>query len=600
MFCSQCGTSIRDSAKFCTGCGAQTVNRPPQPEQAARPVPAAYSSQPPGGAAAETPIWWDVQSPQAAAAIPRYTGTAIPPKKKRLPVIAAAVSAVILLGGLGWLLFPAILKAVNTDMYISYAFGRTGSVLSGELKSARRAFGIPDLPDGSVRVATELNGVRLTNNSRWGTQEFDLSKLQAGYDMLYDLDNKRTSLDIRAGWDGESVLLTLYADMQKIAAGFNDDVSWAVSTSAFGRELAALGLPVDEAMSLDLGFLFPETESTDGFEEDIAEIVEAFLKSLNFRENTSAEMPDGFRGSAMTAAVDDGALREMLEALADIYLDYVIEAMRPMENMIPGVSFENEYRTMRDEMYRELRQIHLRDAELTLFINSRNIVSGIQLDVSEPGSSVSISAHLLGEKNLIDHIQIKVSDRSGWDRNTATIDIQGQHVPVNGEFSSTLTVRGPNMDTIRVNTSIIGSGRMTVNALAGSDEIFSLTGRIRSTGDAFSFTLNSLDVDFGYEQVSLAGELTVTVSGDVSDIRDISRGAHSLADFDISQLKSLFQSLELIVNGNTPLSTSADSSANTFAYLFYQTIAGIYPEYSEQIRNHYWNYWDYAEFRLVW
>jgi hypothetical protein len=533
---------MKTESKFCPGCGAQV----------------SQGSQPPGSVHAESPIWWDVQSPadKTAAIMPQYARPVKTPKSKKLPVIAAAASAVILLAGLGWLLFPTILKAVNTDAYIGYALTRTESTLSSELKSVQRGLGIPELSGGSYRLAMDLNGISGSIYDRWsGSNSFDLSRLQAGYDLIYDLDSKRASLDVSAGWGGETVLLTLFADMQRIAAGYNNDVSWVAGTSSIGRELAGLGVPVDANMTLDMGFLFPEASAGEEWENEIGEILKTYMESLRFRDNPNADMPDGFRGSAMTATIDDADLQEMLMAIIDLYLEYMREVIRTQDYILnaAGTSADAMIREMRDQARRDIRNIRLRDAELTLFINSRNIVTGVQFDMSQSGTDVSISAHLRGERNLIDNILIRISARDQYGRGTLTIESEGRHVPVNGEFSSTTTIRGSGSaaqavpETIRIRTNINESGRLSFSVQAGPDEIISLTGRLRTASDSFSLTLNSVDVNFGYASVNLDGELTVLISSDVSGVRDITRNAHSLADFNISQLNGLIRAVERII-----------------------------------------------------
>ncbi len=112
MFCTDCGKTIKDGARFCPFCGAEQTEAAPQP--AAR-ATGSHFAQPAG----------EAERPRRSAAAPQYrtrSGSAAPTrinvtvKKKKSPVglIIALVLVLAILAGGGVLLYRTVIFPKNT------------------------------------------------------------------------------------------------------------------------------------------------------------------------------------------------------------------------------------------------------------------------------------------------------------------------------------------------------------------------------------------------------------------------------------------------------------------------------------------------------
>ncbi|MBQ7602520.1 MAG: zinc ribbon domain-containing protein [Lachnospiraceae bacterium] len=162
MFCTNCGTNLKDDARFCVNCGqpvkvrAQSQEAAPAPAPAPQPMPF-YQAAPATEAAPET-----VPQPQAApvpqpAPMPQYNEQAIPPvgqgyvperaaeekpaKKKKFPVWIPIVGGVVLVGlaVLLLLLFGAKQK-INMNDYVKVKFDGYDTIGKAEASFDTKAF----------------------------------------------------------------------------------------------------------------------------------------------------------------------------------------------------------------------------------------------------------------------------------------------------------------------------------------------------------------------------------------------------------------------------------------------------------------------------
>ena len=458
-----------------------------------------------------------------------------PEQKKKIIIISSiAGGSLVVLGLLIWLLFPVLLRAFSPTLYTQYSLVRTGNVLSAEAKKIDNFFGFPDFSDsGATRVAVDIDGLSAgLSFGNFNTPRLDLSKLNLGVEVLHDRDDKQALLNLRAGWDEKAFNLALFANTKQIALGFTGQTSFVINQKTFGKELAGLGLPIDEEMELDLGFLFPDALSDEEKEEVLTSIMD-FVKSLKFKRNKDVSNPDVSGGVAMTATFDGTALKELLTELADLYY------WQPYSE---------------DNLYGMIRQIRSGEHELTFFIDRKHHIRAVQVDVStDIYPNVSVSAQLTGAKNMLDYISLEVLLDDNRDKRSFTFKSEGQHIPVDGLFSSATAIDGFDIGKIRFDTELNEDGSLSISTNIGFASLTG-TGRFYSADDIFGITLKSAELNaLPYISATLTGELGIEYGNDISELRDITIGAHDIADIEISNFFSLFQVIWEIVRQDQTL-----------------------------------------------
>jgi len=333
-------------------------------------------------------------------------------KKKKMIIITAIITvSLVILGMLVWLFFPVILRAVNPTWYTQYAIAKTGRTLSSEITELNSFLNNTNYSEADViHMELGLSDISISIDAIDSvTLKPDLSKLNLGLDLLYDKTGKQASLDILTGWDDRSFVVTLFTNVQQLALGFNDDISWVVNTGSIGKELAGLGLPVDDDFALDLSFLFPEDEE-DGIPDEIQAITRDFFKSLRFKRGDSADNFIGSDGTVMTAVIDG---KELHDFLGDMIYNYFGET------------------ELGSDLRYIIRNTYIYEHELTLIINKEHIIQAVNITVNvDSDSSVEIAAQLSGEKYLLDHILLGITWKNGDARNFYSIGIKGHNISI--------------------------------------------------------------------------------------------------------------------------------------------------------------------------
>ena len=444
-------------------------------------------------------------------------------KRKTGIILAAIMAVVVILGIVVWVFFPVILRNVFPTMYTYYALSRTAGVLSDELSEIGEFFDFPDLSDSDVkRLSVELDGISAgLGYGRWDATVVNLPKLSVGIELLHDREAKQASLDLYAGWDNRTILLTLFTNVEQVAFGLGDNASWVVDSKDFGKELARLGLPVHEEMELDLGFLFPDVIS-DEERADALKIFMDFSKSLRFRRNKNTDFPIGFEGSAMTTVIDGESFRAFLHDLMD----------SPF-----GKS------SMNAEILESVLQSSGGDHELTFFIGKDNIIQAVQADfMMENNSMASVMIQLTGEQNMLDGIIIEVNISNDLGRRSYSIESNGRHVPVGGVFTNTTIFRGFDFGEIQLDTEINNNGALSIAMQSGSFTTV-VSGLYYTTSELIGVALNTVEVHTPYGFLSLDGGLNLEFGNAATGVRDITINAYNLADFewDFAHFRLLFQ-----------------------------------------------------------
>jgi len=100
MFCKNCGKVLKDSAKFCSGCGSAVEPQPEQPQQTPPPQPQVYQQQPYGQPAPPPGQTYQQPYGQPAYTTPGYNAkpAAQKARNKLFIIIAIAVAAVVIIG----------------------------------------------------------------------------------------------------------------------------------------------------------------------------------------------------------------------------------------------------------------------------------------------------------------------------------------------------------------------------------------------------------------------------------------------------------------------------------------------------------------------
>ena len=442
-------------------------------------------------------------------------------QKKTIIIIAISISAVALLGILIWLFFPVLLRWVSPTMYTQYALNETRKVIDSELSEINDFFGFPDLQDSDVKhISAGINGV--TANIKYGgfnSPDINLSKLEIDFDLLYDREAKQASLDLQTGWDGNSFLLTLFTNVEQIALGINNDTGWVVNAKTIGKELSEIGLPVDEDLTLDLDFLFPDKIS-DEAKEKALEIAADFFKALKFGRDRNSSHSTQFDGTTMTAFIDGSDFQDFIGEIIECYF---------------------EQSDTGNELHSRILQMNSGDYELAVFINDDHIVQAIRLSASaDSGSDITITAQLPDTFKMLDHIIVDISIVNDNNRHVYSFESKGRHVPVDGVFSDITTIKGFDFGDILLSSEIREDGSLFLSIHTDSI-LFNTQGSMVITDETIGFDLNTLEIEsLRHWSLNLSGDLTFSYGNAVSAVRDISVDALNITEFEIFKFLPAF------------------------------------------------------------
>jgi len=441
--------------------------------------------------------------------------------KKTITILAVVTGSLAVICTIIWIFFPVILRAIFPTWYTHYSLARTNKILSTEFSVINDFFAFPDLSDSYAKhLAADLSNMSASlSYNEWDITAIDLTKTDIRIDLLHDREEKQASLGLTVGWDGIDFPLTLFTDIDRVALGLDDKISWVADAKTLGRELAGLGFPVDEDMELDLGFLFPDVISEEAREES-GNLTKTFFRSLKFKRCKDADSLAGFTGTATTAVVDGQEFQAFLYDLIDCRY---------------GLSDRgNELKQCIEPMYAEHH-------ELTLFISETHHAQAVQADISTGfDSKVSVLIQLAGEQNMLDNVIIDVSIQNSYGGESYHINSSGLHVPTDGMFTSTTVISGFDIGTVHLLTETYKSGALSISTRTDNFTIFA-TGRLGTTEDTINIMLNTVDLSASPASVRLAGDLSFSYGNASSHVHDITHNAYRISDFDFRQLSLLSQ-----------------------------------------------------------
>jgi len=447
-------------------------------------------------------------------------------KKKTIIIIAISACTVLISGILIWLFFPAILRGISPTLYTRYALNETHKVISTELSGINDFFEFPELSDDDIKhLAVDLSDISASiNYGGFSSPHINLAKLDIGIDLLYDRAGKQASLDLRTGWDGSSFLLTIFTNVQQIALGVNDGTSWAVDAESIGRDLAKMGLPVDEDLELDLGFLFPDIIS-DEAKEKTHQIVADFFKSLKFGRDRNTEHITDSTAVVMTANIDGAEFQKFIGDMIESY-------------------FENSDRA--SELQRRFDHFNFVDFDLAVFIKDDHTIQAVRLSASadpasaDPAFETVLTVQLAGEENMLDHIIVDVSIINNSISHTYTIESKGQHVPVDGVFTDTTIITGFDIGDVQLSSEIRKDESLSFTIQAGP-VVLDASGLLNANDELISLTLHNLNIEsVRHGSLNLYGDIGFSYGIAASEINDITADAKNVADIEIFKFLPLF------------------------------------------------------------
>ena len=443
MFCRNCGSEMRDDAKFCPNCG--TLN-----SSAAGSSPEESSFR-----GTSEPVWpgsgeqsWNT-APQPDAAGPAGGGR----KRRGLGlmigggVAAVAVIALLVVTVSGLFSSPKnrVEKAVN----------KTISAYS----DANKKLEMPDVKklreDKSVsgRISVELNSI---NSSLVGYDLSDLYGLGVQMSANYDGKDRKMDAQLSAFWDDDEIAaVQMLADGAKLYFGspqFTGSTFVGMNTETLGADLADLtGDDSVEDLSFnifDLMDIATRMEDTEELDKAIKDANKALLAEMEIEKTGSKTMDINGKDTKTTAyhvVIPQDALEDYVDALEDILssIDYVSMYEETFEAIgMPQDEIDYIMSDLYDmDIYGELADgvkyalDELGDVELDVYL-SGGYVSAVIYEEKIEGTKVEIGLYLGGENQYVDDLSLEI--KAGEDE--IVMKSTGNHSGKGGSYTDKTTI----------------------------------------------------------------------------------------------------------------------------------------------------------------
>lgn len=414
MICRNCGSEIRDDARFCPHCGAVS----------------------------------------GAVSAPAYAGPEAPvsSSKKGLLICGAVVVIGILAAVALWA--SGIFSSPRETL--EKALAKTVSAYA----TVSDAVGVPDLAplteqrDISQRFSLELNSI---NSALAG---YDLSALSGlGVQMGTDLDGEARKLGISLGafWgDDDLISCQVLADDDELyfsSPQFTGDTAYGVNTETLGADLKELtGDDSIEDVSFNLfdllDIIIPEGRGQE-WRESLQEANQALWKAVSVEKQGKETIPvngQSVSAQALRVVIPEKALSKYVDAIEDVLssMDYVglyeemLQAAGLSREEIDEVMAQLEEADIYGQLSSSLRQAvkALGDVRLDVYI-SGGYVSAVRYEERVQGSTVKVALELGGGKNYADDLTLDLS----VDGNQVQVQSSGDHGGKNGVFTDKTTLR---------------------------------------------------------------------------------------------------------------------------------------------------------------
>lgn len=523
MFCRNCGSEMRDGAKFCPNCGALNSGAAAGEDSASK------SS---GGSS--DPVWatsgeqsWEPETASQTSTAGSSSGGG---KKKRRGLglmIGGATAAVAVIAAL----------VVTVSGMFSSPRGRVEKAMSktaSAYSDANKKLELPDMKkmreDKSVsaNVSVELKGV---NSQLVGYDVSDLYGLGVRMSTNYDGNDRKMDAQLAAFWDDEELaVIQMLADGAKLYLGspqFTGSTFVGVNTETLGADLAEMtGDYSMEDVSFNIFELMDiimEMEDPEGIEKAMKDANKALIAEMEVKKTGSETLDINGKETKTTAyhvVIPQDAMEDyvntMMKAMSSIdYVSMYEELFKAMgmpqdeiDYMLSELKDMDIYGELGDSLEYALDE--LGDLELDVYL-SHGYVSAIIYEEKIDGVKVEIGLYLGGGDNYVDDLSLEIKAGEGEIEVIST----GNHTGKGGTYTdeTTISVREDGSSLGRLTSELEyepgGKGNnfrweIGVSSSGANLGTLEMEGQLTTSKDSFDLKLDNVAVrSMGMEIFSL-------------------------------------------------------------------------------------------------
>lgn len=424
MFCSSCGRELKDTDKFCVGCGMPVA----KPEVlTAPPVASPVEAPVAPSAAPEAPVVPPVYT--APVATPAYpygmpvSDPAAPDAKKKksplLPIlIIAAAASVLLIVALVLVLVLNRDSAVVARALSKSAYAHSQAVQDLELPDvtaleAEQAYRQDlSLWVESLDSMPELEGLGLQLTTNYSQEDRYLGIELTPYYGVVNILNAQVQLR-----DNE-----LYVYVPDL----NDDTAYMVDTESIGSMLTNLGVEDTGLEGLSFNYFElieqvaaaqPDSDVTQALTDSITDLAKTIEVEKTGKETITVNDYD-VKCKVYHVTVPQDTLEELADIIEDLYSETaptdtyqdIFSSMGLPQELIDEMMYSlEEAESERDYAFDGLREAldMLGDLELDLYLND-GYVMAVMYEDSVDGTDLEVVMNLGGGENYVDDIGVQI------------------------------------------------------------------------------------------------------------------------------------------------------------------------------------------------
>lgn len=484
MFCKKCGSALQDNAKFCGACGTMVEADPIQE----RPV----QEQP-------------VQETAAPVSVQREPEAVKPvqPKAKKISkktgiIIAAAAAALVVI------------------LVIASLFGGAGTTVAKAFTKSLEAYtAVADqmkLPDMAAIAQSGKHNQEMRMWIEDGAEELDGFGVRV--EMAYNQSGREAALIAAPFYEGTDLLTAqMKMDGTKIYVGSPElmETSYLMfDTATIGEDLAAMGAPGMEDLSIDLFALIEEMQQSSQLTKEQQKTLEkaaaALAKAIQVEKTGKEDVKvNGKKLSCKVyeLVIPQEAMEDYLDALEDVIkemdLDKSLDALEDtglMEMADIEVSVnEDNLRDAVDEMKELVDELGDFVAEIAIH---KGYIVAVNSEFELGDTEYSLNVQLGGGENYVDNLYFEMKDEDEYGFIFAS---EGNHAMTKGVFTDetvfTELYKGKENDIL--SSEISWEPKAKENnfelVLEAEGDKLGLEGNLTCTKDSLSITVPELEVD---------------------------------------------------------------------------------------------------------
>lgn len=498
MFCRNCGSEMRDDAKFCPNCGTLNSSAAAGPDGTSGPV---WSSS--GGQGWNTPPQSQTQTGGDSPA-----GDGKQNRRGLGLMIGGGVAAVAVI---------ALLVVTVSGLFTSpksrvdKAVSKTMSAYSDVKKDLE----MPDMKQlwedksVSVRASMELKDI---NSQLVGYDLSDLYGLGVRMSTNYDGSARKMDAQLSAFWDDEDIAaLQMLADGAKLYFGspqFTGDTFIGMNTETLGADLAEMtGDSSVEDISFNIFELMDiimSTESGEDFEKAIHDANKTLMDQIEAEKDGTEEIEvngTDIKATLYNVTIPQDALKDYVKTLEDALsaVDYVdmyerlFKAMGIPQDDIDYMMADLEDLDIYGELFDGIRYAldELGDLDLEVYVSQGHISAVIYKETIQ-GTEVEIGLYLGGgEKGdqYVDNLSLEIEIEG----DKLVVASSGNHTGKGGSYTDETTL------------SLLEGGSKSPMFRLTSDMEYEPKGK----GDNFQWTID-VDAPGANGAVKMEGRLTTS------------------------------------------------------------------------------------------